>query len=50
MQKAILVDKAILAVNKLKDYLAQGMDEQVSYDESLSSLTKLISTLVGNDQ
>ncbi|HEN5551387.1 TPA: flagellum-specific ATP synthase FliI, partial [Legionella pneumophila] len=45
-----LVDKAILAVNKLKDYLAQGMDEQVSYGESLLSLSKLISTLVGNDQ
>ncbi len=45
-----LVDKAILAVNKLKDYLAQGMDEQVGYDESLLSLSKLISTLVGNDQ
>ncbi|HAT6935664.1 TPA: flagellar protein export ATPase FliI [Legionella pneumophila] len=45
-----MVDKAILAVNKLKDYLMQGMNEKVSYDESVTSLAKLVSTLVGNDQ
>lgn len=45
-----LLDQAILAVNKIKDYLVQGINEQVSYSESVMLLAQLVSTLVRDDQ
>lgn len=40
-----VLDKAILAIDKMKEYIAQGMNESVSHEDSVQSLVQLVSTL-----
>jgi len=42
------LDKAILARGKIREYIIQGMDESVTYDESITSLVQLVSSFTGS--
>ncbi|KTD51153.1 flagellar protein export ATPase FliI [Legionella quateirensis] len=44
-----LLDKAILVIDRFKEYIAQGIDEQVNYKESVLKLSQLISTSIGGN-
>ena len=44
-----LLDKAILVIDRFKEYIAQGIDEQVNYKESVLHLSQLISTSIGGN-
>lgn len=41
------LDKAILAKDKIREYLIQGMNEQVNYEDSIQQLSELAFTLTG---
>ncbi len=41
------LDKAILAKDKIREYLIQGMNEQVNHEDSIQQLSQLASTLTG---
>ncbi|MBL7478995.1 flagellar protein export ATPase FliI [Legionella bononiensis] len=44
-----LLDKAILVIDRFKEYIAQGINEQVNYKESVLNLSQLISTSIGGN-
>lgn len=41
------LDKAILARDKIRKYMEQGMNEQVSYEESTRLLSELAKSFTG---
>ncbi|CEG56526.1 flagellar protein export ATPase FliI [Legionella fallonii] len=41
------LDKAILAKDKIREYLVQGMNEQVNHEDSIKQLSQLVSTFMG---
>lgn len=43
------LDKAILAREKIKEYLMQGMNEQINYVESVEQLSRLVATFMGSN-
>lgn len=44
-----VLDKAILVMDKIKEYIAQGMNERVTYPESIKTLAELVSTFSGSN-
>lgn len=43
------LDKAILFMDKIREYMVQGMHEQVSYEESVTNLSQLVSAIIGEN-
>jgi flagellum-specific ATP synthase len=41
-----VLDKAILIIDKMKEYIAQGMNESVNHEDSVQALLQLISTFI----
>lgn len=44
-----VLDKAILFMDKIREYMVQGMHEQVSYEESVTNLSQLVSAIIGEN-
>lgn len=44
-----VLDKAILVMDKIKEYIAQGMNERVTYPESIKTLSELVATFSGSN-
>lgn len=42
------IDKAILAMTKIREYMAQGMNEKVNHEESVQELLELAATFTGS--
>jgi flagellum-specific ATP synthase len=43
------LDKAILARDKIREYLMQGMNEQINHEDSVMLLSQLASTFIGSN-
>lgn len=41
-----VLDRAILAIDKIREYIVQGMDEAVNHEDSVQSLLQLVSTFI----
>ncbi|KTD32435.1 nucleotide binding protein FliI [Legionella moravica] len=42
-----LLDKAVLVIDRFKEYITQGINDRVTYKDSVSQLSQLISTSIG---